>query len=247
VQSLSESIESALREFAVRTQDANDPIDVSTLIKTHISCFNLINNIMQILRDKMTSSMSQDCLFLTGLDHQSSVFSNVKSCILKMSHSAFKMPVLTNKSPQNKELLQLSSILHKKAFEILEDFLKFVTEFLPSSDKPNIGCCEMLATNISDAETSVSDYPTLNLSWKYIIKLSIAYKDDIMKRRLKLDSIIYNLSCGASYNFSKLIMSTNSDETFQQNLPDVKQIDKMSTIVRFYVTHLLSIVKCYVE
>ncbi|CAG8656457.1 24494_t:CDS:10 [Cetraspora pellucida] len=203
----------------------------------------------------MTSNMSQDGLFLTGLEHQSSVFFNVKSCILKTSRSAFviiKMPVLTNKLSQNKELLQLISTLHKKAFKVLEDFLKFITEFLPST--PNIGCCEMLATYISDvcngliliAETSVSDYLTLNLSWKYIIKLSIAYKNDIMKT-LKLDSIINNLSCGASYNFSKLIKSANSDETFQQDPPDVKQIDKMLTIVRFYVTHLLSIVKCYVE
>ncbi|CAG8625175.1 21194_t:CDS:2, partial [Gigaspora rosea] len=187
VQSLSESIEAALREVAVRAQNANDPIDISTFIKLS----------------------------------------------------------------QNNELLQLSSTWHKKAFKVLEDFLKFVIEFLPSSDKLNMRRYEMLAMDISDvcndliliAETSVSDYPTLNLSWKYIIKLSIEYKNNIKK----LDSIIYNLSRDASYNFSKLVKSINSEETFQQEPSNVKQIDKISTIVRFYITHLLSIVKCYVD
>ncbi|CAG8755083.1 39783_t:CDS:10 [Gigaspora margarita] len=189
VQSLSESIEAALREIAVRAQNANDPIDISTFIK---------------------------------------------------------MPALKKKLSQNNELLQLSSTWHKKAFKVLEEFLKFVIEFLPSSDKLNMRRYEMLTMDISDAETSVSDYPTLNLSWKYIIKLSIEYKNNI-KKRLKLDSIIYNLSRGASYNFSKLVKSINSDETFQQEPSNVKQIDKISTIVRFYITHLLSIVKCYVD
>ncbi|CAG8608231.1 10910_t:CDS:2, partial [Scutellospora calospora] len=120
---------------------------------------------MQSLRDKITSSISQDGLLLMGLDHQSSVFSSVSSCILKASHSAFvivKMPALINKLSQNKELLQLSSTWHKQAFKILEDFLKFVTEFLSSADKLNTGYHEMLAMDISDAETSASDYPTLN-------------------------------------------------------------------------------------
>ncbi|CAG8738824.1 17203_t:CDS:10, partial [Dentiscutata erythropus] len=237
VQSLSEGIEAALREIAVRAQNANDQIDISKFIKVHISCFNLINNIMQILHDKMTSGISQNELFLMELGHQSSVFSNVRSCIFKASHSVFvivKVPALKKKLSQNNELLQLSSTWHKKAFKVLEDFLKFVTEFLPSLDKLNMRRYEMLATDISDvcngliliAETSVSDYPTLNLSWKYIIKLSIEYKNDIIKKRLK---------------------SINSDVTFLQEPSNIKQIDKTSTIVRFYITHLLSIVKCYVD
>ncbi|CAG8554432.1 15926_t:CDS:10 [Acaulospora morrowiae] len=252
VQSISENIETTLCEIA------DDISGISTIIQIHVSCLHLLGDALQTLRNKLTSDGGDTFLLIEFLVKQKEHGSSVCSCVLKTCNCALtttKVPAVINGFSKNCELRQLISTWCKRAHEVLGDFLKFIDENLMVLDSDKLDLDETVAFGISDvcnglipiAEASATDYPALTLTWKYLVRLSVKHKSDVLKRTLKLDSIILILCRGVSENYARLIKFVMFKKSVKQTPSDAKQFDKMLTIVRFYIAHLLSIAKAHAE
>ncbi|KAK9720776.1 hypothetical protein K7432_003932 [Basidiobolus ranarum] len=239
-----ENIESALSS---KSTEEIEIIMNSLLLE--LGCADLLSLTLSKLQELVESgSQNAQTIFdESGFQSEKEPFSVFNTVVLSYCHfSLDKSKVIIGKiSNCNDSVMENLDRWYKTTFDLLKNYLLFLLESF--SKHPTLSQKPLIYSRIANAcnhlipicEVAESDFTLLNLSWKHLSKLIGQFKSPIMDEMLKVDAINRCLINGILEQLKGIDALVSSNDIV------VPQVKRHVTVIRFYLSHVQTLVRLY--